>query len=176
MKVTVWTPEYLNFMCWKYDSDQLNRFWVIASQSKKLGAHLFKQAHLFGKIRYWNFLALHATVIFGCTVSVIKRAIIDVVILTTIVGLCILCVEVWLYTTGLMQMQILPWKTLSPTIEPWIVNWVLNWFDYYSRVECSLAQAAAKWEKISFHQLVSMRILGVWCWTLCPSFWQKTLF
>ncbi len=35
--LAVWTPEFLNFMCWKYDSDRLDSFWDIASQSQKSG-------------------------------------------------------------------------------------------------------------------------------------------
>ncbi len=47
-----WTPEYLNIKCWKYDLDRMNSSKDMACQSKKSGACLFKQARLFGKIRY----------------------------------------------------------------------------------------------------------------------------
>ncbi len=37
MKVTVWTLEYLDFRCWKHDTDRLYSFWNIASQNQKSG-------------------------------------------------------------------------------------------------------------------------------------------
>ncbi len=52
MTLAMWTLEYLNFQCWKYDSDRISTYWDIANQSQKSGAHLFKQACLFSKIQY----------------------------------------------------------------------------------------------------------------------------
>ena len=36
-KLAVWTHEYLNFKCWKDDSDRISGFWDIANQIKKSG-------------------------------------------------------------------------------------------------------------------------------------------
>ena len=47
--------EYRNFMCWKYDSDQLKSTWDMASQSQKSGPRLFKQVHLYAvKTVIWS--------------------------------------------------------------------------------------------------------------------------
>ena len=41
MKLEVYTPEYRNFMCWKYDSDQMSSSWDMANQSQKSGGHVY---------------------------------------------------------------------------------------------------------------------------------------
>ena len=47
----MWTPQNPNLKCWKYDSDRLESFWDMASQTQKSGALLFKQVRLLGKIQ-----------------------------------------------------------------------------------------------------------------------------
>ena len=56
MKLSMWPLGYLNNKCSKFDWDRFRSFWDIASQSQKSGVRLFKEARLFGKIRYvmWN--------------------------------------------------------------------------------------------------------------------------
>ena len=54
MRFALWTPQYLNYKCWKYHSDWIISFWDIASQSQKSGG-TFIQAGTF--IR-WNMVCI----------------------------------------------------------------------------------------------------------------------
>ena len=60
MKFAGWPLEHLSYICCKFSWDRLSNCWVTALQNQKSGARLFKQARLFGTIRYYDCRKPHA--------------------------------------------------------------------------------------------------------------------